>query len=336
MIKSLAHILMLTIILISCKDSSDDRLIELHHNKEIKHFPDVEEFYFVGATELNPGVYVHNLKSGKSKIFWNSRTETVIDFASDSYFKTAFFITAIRYGIAGSFPFVEKARLYRIDPEKRKAEFLKDIGNVIQIYSYWTDEGNFNLTINTFDPKVNTYVIQTKQVYNQFGRLLSDLSETSDLMISGYPVIKLKDLRTTSYDERFRLFNVSDSVFIRDTRTKEKIFVQQSNQKLTEIEWVMDKSLVIFSSVKPSQENVRTDFSASLNIFDFNKKEIIKTHLSSSLYRFAVTNDFLIFETGFQSNSKIHIIRLPGLEQYQIINIKGGCGLRGIPQNPYL
>ncbi len=335
MIKKISYNLLLALILISCKDSSNDKLHELLH-KDVKRFPHVEEFYFVGATELNPGVYVHNFNTGKSKIFWNSRTETVVDFSLAEDFKTAFFVTAIRYGVAGSFPFVEKTRLYRIDPEKRKAEFVKDIGNVIQIYSYWSDEGNYNLTINLFDSKVNTYVIQTKRVYNQFGRLLSELSETSDLMISGYPVIKLKDIKYISYDERFRLFSTADSVFIRDTKTKEKIFVQQSDQKISEIEWVMDKSFVVFSSVKPKQENVRSDFLASLNIFDLNKKEIIQTHLSSSLYRFAVTNDFLIFETGFQSNSKIHIIKLPGLEQHQIISIKGGCGLRGIPQNPYL
>lgn len=326
---------MICTLLICCTDNSKDQLPDLHSHKNAKQFPSVDGFYFVGETELNPGVYQFDIETRKSKIFWNSRTEKVIDLAVSEDFKTAFFITATRFGLAGSFPFLEKARLYRINPEINKAEFVRDIGNIIQFYTYWTEEGNYSLTINYFDSKVNTYIIQNKQLYNQFGRILSDQFETSDLMISGYPILKSKDIRLTSYDGRYKIFNVSDSVFIRDNKTRIKIFVRETDQKLNGIEWIPDKSIVVFSTLKKAQEAVNISDMASLNLFDLNGKKLLKTFQGSALYRFAVTNEFLIFESGFQSSSRINILELSELGQYAVINIKGGCGLRNIPQNPY-
>lgn len=324
---------MISVLLVGCTDSSRDHLPDLNNHKNYKQFPSIDFFYFVGETELNPGVYLYDIKTRKSRIFWNSRTEKVIDLAVSEDFKTAFFITAIRFGVAGSFPFAEKTRLYRINPEINKAEFIRDLGNLIQFYTYWTDEGNYNLTINYFDSKVNTYVIQNKQLYNQFGRILSDQFETSDLMISGYPVLKLKDIRFNSYDGRYRLFSVSDSVFIRDNKTRMKIFVKETDQKISGIEWITEKSMVVFSTLQKDQAEL-SDF-ATLNVFDLKGQKLLKTFQGSALYRFAVTNEFLIFESGFQSNSGIIIIELSELDQYALINIKGGCGLRNIPQYPY-
>lgn len=296
----------------------------------------LDDFYFVGATELNIGVYIYNFKKKKSAIFWNSRTEKVIDLIASEDYKSVFFITAIRYGFAGSFPFIEKARLYRIDVSAQKTEFLREIGNTIQINSYWTEEGNFNLTINTFDPKINTYVIQNNQLYNQFGKILIDQSETSDLFISGYPKIKMKDVKSISYDGRYKLLSVADSIFIRDMISKKKILLKETRHKINEVEWIPERSMIVFSTITNIENNQteKTD-PASLNIIDTNKMEVLKTFSGTSLYRFAITNDFLIFDSGFGINSKINIINLSDLVHYDLISIRGGCGLRNIPENPF-
>lgn len=335
MAKILLNIFLIFLFTLSCKNEQRDHLSDLHSHKNVKQFRSVDDFYFVGETELNPGIYIFNFMTKKSKLFWNSRTEKVIDLAAAEDFKTAFFITAIRYGFGGSFPFIEKARLYRINPEIKKAEFIRDIGNIIQLYSYWTPEGNYNLTVNYFDPKINTYVIQNVQLYNQFGRILSDHSETSDLIISGYPKLRLKEIPTSSYDGRYRIFSVSDSIFIRDNRNKAKIFVKESNHRINSIEWIHDKSFVVFTTLKSREDIVSTDDFATLNIFDLNQMKLIKSLRGSSSYRFAVTNEFLIFESGFQSNSTIKVLSLEELGQTFSINIRGGCGLRNIPQHPY-
>lgn len=335
--KLISYILIIYFLFTGCAENSNKSEVDLNnHKKELKQFPLLDDFYFVGATELNIGVYIYNFKKKKSAIFWNSRTEKVIDLIASEDYKSVFFITAIRYGFAGSFPFIEKARLYRIDVSEKKMEFLREIGNAIQINSYWTEEGNFNLTINTFDPKINTYVIQNNQLYNQFGKILIDQSETSDLFISGYPKIIMKDVKSVSYDGRYKLLSVADSIFIRDMISKKKILLKETRHKINEVEWVPERLMIIFSTITNNENNQpeKTD-PASLNIIETDKMEVLKTFSGTSLYRFAITNDFLIFDSGFGINSKINIINLSDLVHYDLINIRGGCGLRNIPENPF-
>ncbi|MFO7524904.1 MAG: hypothetical protein R6W68_05585 [Ignavibacteriaceae bacterium] len=335
--KLVSYILIVYFLLVGCAENSNKSEIDLlNHKKELKQFPALDDFYFVGSTELHIGVYKYNFNKKKAAIFWNSRTEKVIDLVASEDYKSVFFITAIRYGFAGSFPFIEKARLYRIDVSVQKTEFIRDIGNAIQINTYWTEEGNYNLTINTFDPRVNSYVIQNNQLYNQFGKILIDQSETSDLFISGYPKIKMKDVKSASSDGRYKLLSVADSIFIRDFIDKKKIFIKETRHKINEVEWIPGRSMNIFSTIMKI-ENYQTEKTepASLNIVDTNKMEMLKTFSGTSLYRFAITNDFLIFDSGFGINSKIYIINLSDLVQYDLISIRGGCGLRNIPENPF-
>lgn len=336
--KLLLNTLAVIILLISCSDDKPDQhMFDFKEKKDGSELPLADKFYFVGETELNPGVYRYNFKTKKSNLIWNSRTEKVIDLVSYSDLEKTFFITAFRYGMAGSFPFVEDAKLYRINPESGRGEFIKDLGDAIQIYCYWTDEANFNIVINSFDPKVNTYVIQNYQLYNEFGKLLSDRSETSDLFISGYPKFVMKEKTTDSPDNRFRVFNIGDSVFIRDKNTGTKNFIKLTNHSLNEVKWIEERSLVIFSTIDTSSpDKTRVPETGSLNIFDLSKMQLVSSDSGKSLYRFALTGEFLIFDSGLEWNSKIGIISLNNLEYYDTINIKGGCGLRNIPQIPFL
>ncbi|MCJ7555156.1 MAG: hypothetical protein MUO34_14890 [Ignavibacteriaceae bacterium] len=334
MFKTILNMLLFCFVLLSCADNAENHIPGNGNSENEKVFPSPETFYFVGNTELNPGVYKYNFSSKKSTIFWNSRSEKVIDLINSEDFKTTFFITAKRYGIAGSFPFVKKAKLYRIDAETKEISLIRDLGNAIQIYAFWSDEGNFNLTINSFDPKINTYIIQNKQLYNQFGKILTDQSETFDLLISGYPKFKLTETKSTFYNGRYKIFSVSDSIFVRDQKNKKKIFLKETDHKINEVEWIPGKSLFVYSTL--IEENKNSTETASLNIFNIKNEEILKTFSGLSLYRFAITSDFLIFDSGFKINSKIHIINLTDLHEYDKINIAGGCGLRNIPDNPFL
>lgn len=334
MIKLTLHLVLLSLIIISCTDNKNEHLIGDGNHKSIKEFPSPEFFYFAGATELNPGVYKFNFEKKKSTLIWNSRTEKVIDLIASDDFEKVFFITAVGYGMAGSFPYINKARLYRIDPVTHKAEYLTTIGDVIQIYSYWSEEGNFNLFINSFDPRVNTYVIQNKQLYNQFGRILTDESETFDLLISGYPKFKFKEAKFNSYNGKFRLLNVADSIFVRSQKDKQRIFLQETDHRINDVEWISERSLLIYSTI--IKENRKQTEVATLNIYNTETKEMLKNFTGLSLFRFAITNDFLIFDSGFGRNSKIYILNLNDLSEFFKINIAGGCGLRNIPENPFL
>lgn len=336
MIKKVLNILFLFLLFLSCGEDKDEHLFEFDKKNGAKIFPSTGSFFFVGIHNSNSSIYKYNFGKKKSSLFWHDKKQRVIDLSVSDDFKTAFFVAVNRYGTAGSFTFIENANLYRIDPETEEITFLKDLGNLIQIYSYWSEEGNYNLITNAFDPKINTYVIQNTLLYNRFGRLLSDHSETSDLLISGYPIFKLKEIRNISYNKRYRIFNTADSLFIRNQISKEKDLIKITDHKINEVEWITDRSILVFTTVKSGADAKTTSkYNASLNIFDLNVKKNIKSFTGSSLYRFTITNDFLIFDEGFAGNSKIHIIDLNNLNEFDTIRIKGGCGLRNVPLNPF-
>jgi hypothetical protein len=323
--------------LIACNDDQDKNLFSHTDADSKKTFSSPESFYFVGINKSNSSIYKYDFESRKSSVFWYSRKERVIDLIYTDDFETVFFIAARRFGYAAAFPFIEKANLYRIDPETQQVTLLKELGDAIQIYSFWSEEGNYNLIINSFDPKVNTYVIQNTLLYNRFGRILSDHTETSDLLISGYPAFERKETRTNSYDGRFRIFSVLDSVFIRDYKSKEKIFVINSDKKLNEVQWIPGRSLVVFSLINLNEKaELNNDKISSLHVFDLHSGKILKTFDKPGLFRFALTNDFLIFDEGFARNSRINIIDLDHMKEYHQINIIGGCGLRNVPLNPFV
>lgn len=336
MIKTLLTIFLVYSLLLSCGDKTNEHLFDFSNYVKKKKFTEAASFYFVGINESNSSIYKYNIEKKRASVLWYKRNQRVIDLAVDDDFKTAFFVAAQRYGMAGSFPFIDNAKLYRIDPETREVTMLKELGNLVQLYSFWSEEGNYNLIINSFDPKVNTYIIQNTLLYNKFGRLLSDHSETSDLLISGYPTFKLKELKTTAYNNRYRIYTLSDSIFIRNLISKEKIFIKETNHRLNDVEWISDKSLLVFSTIKSgNDESVKKDDQASLNIYDTSQKKIVKSISGSSLYRFTITSEFLIFDEGFERNSRIKILDLKKLKYFDTINIKGGCGLRNVPLNPF-
>lgn len=336
LIRIFLYFIVTFLFIIGCDHKSEQDFLELNSDKKIKRFASPPWFYFVGIHKTNSSIYKYNFEARKSELFWFSKNERVIDLAVGADFKTTFFVTARKYSLAGAFPFIDNARLYRIDPETEQITMLREIGDAIQIYSYWSDEGNFNLFINSFDTKENTYVIQNSQLYNRFGRILTDHKETSDLLISGYPAFKVKETRITSYDERYRIFEISDSVFIRDLKLKQKIFVKRIAFDINQVEWMPTRSLVVFNTIESERHGGHTDTRiSSLNIFDFENKKLLKTFQKAGLYRFVVTNDFLIFDEGFTRNSYIQIIDLNNIKEYDRITISGGCGLRNIPLNPF-
>lgn len=326
-------LLLISIIFISC-DDQNEKLFEADKD-ELNNRPVIERFYFVGLVNIKSGIYKYDLKAKKHSHFWSSRTERVIDLVYSDDYKTIFFVTGKNYGIAGAFPFIESARLYRLDPINGQVNFINNLGDAIQISSFWEDD-NFNLVMNSFDKKANTYIHQTKQRYSRFGKILSDETETSDLLISGYPKFIAGEIPFESLSGKYKVYNNADSIFIRNNDKKAKSFIKKSSLPITAIGWAEDRSFLILTfGSKLSDMKSGAIGNSFLTIFDLKKKKVIKEFPGHGYKRFALTRNFLIFDDGFRRTSNIRILTLSDLKDYGKIVISGGCGLRNIPINPF-
>ncbi|KAB2849078.1 MAG: hypothetical protein F9K42_07885, partial [Ignavibacterium sp.] len=144
---------LIALLLLNCSDTDRGSLDEEILNKQIKEakLTEFNGFYFVGNYNGRPSLYRYDRKSDKIKIFWNSESERVINLITSPDYNSAFFITKQKQRLKSSQPAIERGRLYRINYELKKAEFITQLEDGIQIIAYWLDKDRFTLIINSID-----------------------------------------------------------------------------------------------------------------------------------------------------------------------------------------
>ena len=184
----------------SCNDVKDGMQDEENLTNEIKNatITDFTGFYFVGNYLGVPAIFRYDYATDKFKVFWSSKDERVIDLLISPDNKSGFFITKRKQRLKSSQPAIEKGRLYRIDFEVNKVESITRLEEGIQVIPFWTDNDRFTLIINSIDKTIASYVNKNTQVYNRFGKLLSDNTEIFDLTKDGYPITKQPSLNYKS------------------------------------------------------------------------------------------------------------------------------------------
>lgn len=313
------------------KNSYDQKLNDEIANATVSKF---NGFYFVGNRSGMPSIYSYDAQSEKVKLFWSVEKERVIDLLVSVDQKAAYFITMRKQRLKSSKPAIERGKLYRIDFDANKVEYIAQLEEAIQIIPFWQDDDRFTLVINSVDKTVASYINKNTQVYNKFGKLLSDNNEIFDITKDGYPVTKLPDLKLTSPNEMFSVIVKNDSLQITQNNSGQTIKTKFVDEKIRQINWAENNKNVIILLVNKNNnlKAVSTpSTSSTLIIFDLFEKKIIKTFDGPGYKSFVLIGDFLIFDNGFGRDSSIKIIKLSTLEEVKIIKITGACGLRNIP-----
>ncbi len=292
-----------------------------------------KELYFVGMHSGLPSIYRYDAKSGKTKVFWSSVDERVLELLVSEDRQTAYFITKRRQRLKSSKPAIERGELYRIDLNADKVDQITQLEDGIQMIPFWTDNDRFTLVINSIDKTIASYINKNTQVYNKFGKLLSDNNEIFDLIKDGYPVTKLPPLKFTSPNGMFNIIEKGDSIYIKQSNTNNTIKTTIINKEIKEIGWAENNKQVILLLTNKGevQSRSKNKITSALVIFDLQKKKIAKTFDAEGYKRFVLIGDFLIFDNGFGRDSFIEIFNLSSLTESRKIKISGGCGLINIP-----
>jgi hypothetical protein len=323
-----------SIIFFSCSDVNENDLEEENLNNEIENaqLSEFTGFYFVGNYAGRPSIYRYDYETDKSKIFWHSNDERVIDLLISPNYKSCYFITKRKQRLKSSQPAIEKGRLYRIDFEVKKVESITQLEDGIQIIPFWMDNDRFTLVINSIDKTIASYVNKNIQIYNRFGKLLSDNTEVYDLTKDGYPITKLPTVNFKSPNELFTVVEKNDSILVRQQKSKKEIKTGFLFQIIQQLGWAENNKHLIML-IKSNDQEKKSANNVSKNllvIYDLQKKKVVKKFDSVGYTRFVLIGDFLIFDKGFGKDSSIEIVKLESLSNYKTIKINGGCGLRNI------
>ncbi|MCX6151508.1 MAG: hypothetical protein NTX22_13335 [Ignavibacteriales bacterium] len=302
-------------------------------------YDEFSNLIYVGMFQGKSSLYKFNLKSKSSEIFWRLSGENVIEFVSSSDTNIAFLLTAIKSGRKGIFPFINGVKLYKVNTSEEKVELVKDVGDVIQLFTVWENDNSFKMIFNSFDKKVSTFVNQQTTIFGTNGRILSDIKQTFDLVKENYPQLPKRMIKRNAPDNTYSLvdstFNGVYNYYLKTST--QKYFIFSTDQKLNQIVWVDGKQL-IFSTVdiSPSNKTIHTNSpkTSTLTIFDVKDKKLVKQWVNSGEKNFLIKSNFLFFDDDFGRKSKIYIYDLDNKQIVETISVTGGCGLKKIPVIP--
>lgn len=317
----------------NCNDNSKDLIEEQQLDQQMKSakLTSLNGFYFVGNYAGKPSLYRYDKEIDKTKLVWSSEKERVINLITSPDQTAAFFITKHKQRLKSSQPAIERGKLYRIDYELNKVEFITQLEDGIQIIAYWLDSDRFALVINSIDKTIASYINKNTQLYNKFGKLLSDKTEIFDLTKDGYPVTKMPEPRFTSPNEMFTVIEKNDSILIQQKTSKKVKPISFQSKEVVQIEWAENKRNVILLLADKSKENeTNTSSSALIAIFDLKEKKTKKIFNDVPLMYFVLIGDFLIFDSGIGRDSHIRIFNLSALSDFKIVKMSGGCSLKNI------
>ena len=322
------------IILNSFGEKTDEEKAEEHLSNAINkaQIAEFTGFYFVGNQSGIPSLYWYDYYKDKVKIFWRDPDERVIDLLISPNNKSGFFITKRKQRLKSSQPAIEKGRLYRIDFEQKRTELITQLTDGIQIIPFWLDNDRFTLVINSVDLTIASYINKNTQVYNRFGKLLSDNTEVFDITKDGYPVTKISRLQLTSPNEMFTVIEKNDSVQIKQTKSRKEIKTRFKNKTIMQIKWAEDnKHVLLLMKTKVPKENInQDDVSVLLALFDLQKKKTVKMYSGIGVQNFRIIGNYLLFDNGVGKKSEIEIVKIDDVGKIQKIKVHGGCSLRRI------
>lgn len=320
-------------VFISCSDLKDNEQHEQNLNDKIQNavITEFKGLFFVAKNSGIPAIYFYDHLSGKSKPFWTLQDEKVISLLIAPDYRSGYFITKRKQRLKSSQPAIEKGKLYRINIDEKKVEFITHLEDGIQIIPYWIDNDRFALVINSIDKTIASYINKNTQVYNRFGKLLSDNTEVFDITKDGYPITRFPELKFNSDNGLFSVIEKNDSIQVRVNKSKGIIKTRFTKKEILKIAWAENNRHLIMLLEENKQSNKeKSDLKRTLVIFDLKAKKTVKSFVSTAAKYFVLIGDFLIFENGFERDSLIEIFNLNQLSNFKTIKINGGCGLRYI------
>lgn len=320
------------------------------HKKETKNIslqknaagniPEMKEIVFVGMNDGKESLYKYNFITNLSTEFLQMN-EKIIELSYSPDKKSIFLLTAKKIGKKGVFPFVDGVKLYTLAVDSGKTNFIENIGNGLQVFSYWETDNSFKVLLNVIDVAVAKYVDQITRTYDKTGKKLLDEKKTYELAKQGYPLFPQLNKNLISPDKKYSI-NSFDSAqtqiyLIDHEKNDANILIAKLNQKLNYVNWSKDGKFLLVSTIDVSPGN-ETLYDAepktsTLFVYSLTDKKIVQQFEGGGVKDFVVNGDILFFDIEFGEKSKIFLYNFRSNKLIDSIKI-GGSGLKNISSIP--
>jgi len=330
--------LFILLITVSCDNKQNKNVDEQVDSTKVRDTIPIEKrdhFLFVGMYYGKPGLLTYNIQKQKYEPLFAVQKESVISLNYSKDLSSIFFLTAGKSGTRSGLPFVNKIKFYRVNPKNLAVVMIKDFGNGSQLLAQWNDDGNYEVIITSIDKTISSYFNVDKKIYNTFGRLIDEKSETYDIMNDGYPSLIPNRSSTVSPSGNYGIAMVEDSIFLKTAGEDNLQFITHANYEINKVSWSNNEEFLFFSTITPDSESVNKQSNSELFVYSINGDSLVFKWDGTGLKNYITFDNLLVFDDGLNYQSYINIYNYKQIELVATVRIRGGCGIVNIPRQSY-
>lgn len=284
---------------------------------------------FVARYQGRPSVYNYNILTKKSKLLWSRWGRKVLAVSYSEDRNTAFIATALGYGKQGSFPYVRDVRLYIYSGEKNQVDEVAELGNGLQLYTYWENNDTFKVNFTKPDSIESELLIQQIYPVDKSGKLHNVRERTFVLTKDGFPRppdVRLK-LFSPSGTFQLRLVNEENRnyVYLRDLKKKAEVMITEFQGKINNVKWTSDEKFLFIITSNKAQNNKN-----QLLIINALEKNLERNFTGPVYKNLLVQGNLLFFDQQYEGISQITIFDFAAGKFFDEIQIPGGCGINNL------
>jgi len=297
---------------------------------------DNNSFLFLTEWFDKVGVYSYNLSEKKYKPAWWHPRENVVMLVYKSSDHPSFFLTSEKMGMKANFPFFNRLKLFIISHDLSETKQIDNLGSGLQLTARWNDDENLEVNYTSVDKTIASYVNQYTKVYDHYGKLVDSEVKTFDIEKSGFPQLIPPRNSTISPSGKYGVSIKSDSVFLKIAGSDIIEFIAVMKHNLNKLKWSENEEYLFISTLDLNNETIKTrnPQTSELFIYSLTAHSLIDAFSGAGLKNFFTLNDLLIYDDGFDNNSKINIYDLRQRKVVDVIKPRDGCGLVTLPILP--
>jgi hypothetical protein len=331
--KRFAILLMLlmyaVVFFISCvEDAADSKKEIVKTVKDTSVVEELEQLFFVGHSGVYTGVYRYDFNTDNYEMFWSARNESVVKLLYSNDLRYIFFLTARSFGIKNGISFINGIKLYKLIPDLSMVEFIKDIGNAIQIFAYWEDL-NFRVQFTSFDLRVATYINRTNQIYSPYGKLIQQTNDVFDFIKNGYPPFDVQTSSPLSPSGKFGFTQNDSLLYFNIIPDQKEFFVDTVKEPITKIAWCCNENYVFITTF--AENRGEEEGSSDLIVYKTLSHKLEREWSSNVKINYLLTDKYLIFDLFNKNKSSINIYNFIQFKDTKQISLRNGCGLTAVP-----
>ncbi len=302
--------------------------------KEKYVYDNYTNILFIGRYQGRPSVYIYNMATKESKLFWSrwGRKVTTLNHSKDRTY--SFFVTALGYGKQGSFPYVRDTRIYRFTGSDELVEELDELGDGLQVYTYWDAKDTFKVNITKPDSIKSDLLFQEIHSYIYQGKTGQVKQRTFSLTEDGFP--KPPDIQpqliSNNNTRLIRLAQLDSEIYIylKNIREGSESMVGNFTGRLFNAIWSNDDKYLFIIIKNNTFSRVTAANQQELMVIDTEQKKLIKTFHSNYYQNILANGNFIFYETIMDGESVISVYDLLNDDIYDVIKMPGGCAINNL------